>query len=313
MMSPARGAPKIFVVGSFAVGMTIQVSHFPSPGETVLGSEFDMGPGGKGSNQAVGAARLGARASLLAMIGDDQFGNMAVELWSDEGVDQTNVHRSISDPTGAGFIVVDSSGENEIVLDPGANSGLAPSQVEDASETVRDCDVVLTVLEIPVNTAIKAMELAHRFRKISILNPAPAQRIPYRLIENVDFITPNETELRTMLGLEPESSERTENLARLLKDKIAGTVVTTMGEKGAFVIDPDGHEERIEGVSVNVVDTTGAGDAFNAGLAVGLGKGDSIHDSVVFACKCGAYACTKPGVIPALPNSDDVLGTVSGR
>lgn len=287
--------------------MTMKVEQFPAPGETLLGQDFNMGPGGKGSNQAVGAARLGARASIVVMIGDDQFGAMGSRLWRDEGVEQQFVFRTRVKPTGVGFIVVNAKGENEIVVDPGANALLTSQHVKEAAQVIRTSDVVLSVLEISPDVAGNAMAMAKSLGKISILNPAPAQALPKSILDNLSFVTPNEGELHQLLGVPHEIPLPVEDLARSLKQETPGGVITTLGERGAFVIYPDGREELVPSVPVNVVDSTGAGDAFNAGLAVALARGDGLHDAVVFANKCGALACTMLGVIPALPNLDDVL------
>jgi ribokinase len=292
-------APVITVVGSFAVGMTIRTSHMPHFGETLVGADFDMGPGGKGSNQAVAAARLGAHAYFAGIIGDDKLGEIATDLYAREGVDTTYLHKTTAMATGVGFIILNEQGENGIILDMAANKLVDPAFVDRAEEQIRHSSVVMSVLELPVPAAARAMELGRRHGVRTILNPAPAAPLDDAVLRNVDYLTPNETELRILMGLSPADPAPTHELAQRLRQRFAGTLVVTLGEKGALVIDDQGLT-HVPAVTVATVDTTGAGDAFNAGLAVALAEGQPLLQAVQFANGCGALACTKLGVIPAL-------------
>ena len=291
--------PVITVVGSFAVGMTLRTSRMPVFGETLIGSDFDMGPGGKGSNQAVGTARLGARSYFAGIIGDDKLGEIAVELYASEGVDTTYLTKTDKLATGVGFIILNEAGENGIILDMGANKLMDAAFVDRVEEQIARSDVVMSVLELPVEAAARAMELGRKHGVRTILNPAPATPLGSEVLGNVDYLTPNETEVRVLLGLPPDDPTPTVELARELRDRGVGNLIVTMGERGALVMTDDTFVE-VPGVSVEVVDTTGAGDAFNSGLAVALAEGRDLIEAVKYATCAGALACTKLGVIPAL-------------
>lgn len=305
--------PKITVVGSFAVGMTLRAPRFPVKGETLIGTDFDMGPGGKGSNQAVGSARLGAESHLVALIGTDLFGDVAVELYAREGVHTDHLRRTPERNTGVGFITLNAEGDNHIVLDPGANALLSPADVDAVEGLIASSDTVLTVLEIRPETAGRAMELARRHNVTAVLNPAPATQLNESVLASVDVLTPNESELRILLGMSPDDPTDTLELAHRLQRNGVRNVVVTRGGAGALIIHEDGAAEQVQGVQVDVVDTTGAGDAFNCALAVSLAKGGSLADAVRFATHAGALTCTKLGVIPALPYASDVEALENAR
>lgn len=294
-------AARITVVGSFAVGLTLRAPRFPVAGETLIGSDFDMGPGGKGSNQAVGAARLGAESHLVAVIGQDLFGDVAVDLYQREGVGTAHLRRTAERNTGVGFITLNAAGENHIVLDMGANHLLSPADVDAAEDLIASSQAVLTVLEISPAAAGRAMTLARKHGVISILNPAPAQPLGDEVLSEVDVLTPNESELRLLSGLAPDDPADTVELAHALQRRGVRQVVVTRGSRGALVVDASGGTHHIPGVPVTVVDTTGAGDAFTCALGVALAEGQPLLAAVGFAARAGALAVTKLGVIPALP------------
>jgi ribokinase len=301
--------PNIIVVGSFAVGLTIRAPKLPIFGETMLGTDFDMGPGGKGSNQAVATARLGARSSLLAIVGDDKLAGIASDLYAAEGVDASLVTTRSERATGVGFIILNQKGENFIILDMGANE-LMDARSVDAGETrIAASDVVMTVLEVPIPAAARAMELGRKHGAKTILNPAPARPLPETLFGSVDYLTPNESELRILLGLPADDPRSSRELATELRRRGARNVVVTLGREGALILTDD-VDVTVPAVAVDVVDTTGAGDAFNSGFAVALAEGRDIVDAVRFGVVCGSIACTRLGVIPSLPNrakADDLL------
>jgi ribokinase len=297
----AEQRPVITVVGSFAVGLTLRAPRFPVAGETLIGSDFDMGPGGKGSNQAVGAARLGAESHLVAVIGTDAFGEVALDLYRREMVDASHVRRTAERNTGVGFITLNAAGENHIVLDMGANHLLTPQDADQAEDLIAASDAVLSVLEINAATAAHAMALARRHGVISILNPAPAQPLDDDLLSAVDVLTPNESELRILSGLAPDDPTDTLALAHRLQARGVRQLVVTRGSQGALVVAADGSTHLVPGTPVNVVDSTGAGDAFTSALAVALAEKQPLLEAVRFATVAGALACTRLGVIPALP------------
>src|SRR5262249_23366853 len=258
--------PEITVVGSFAVGLTIRASKLPIFGETMLGSDFDMGPGGKGSNQAVATTRLGARSSLVAIVGSDKLADIATDLYAAEGVDASLVSASDKRATGVGFIILNQKGENFIILDMGANELLDAAAVDRAEARIAESDVVMTVLEVPVGAAARAMELGRRHGAKTILNPAPARALPDAIFTFVDYLTPNESELRILLGLAADDARSSRELATELRRRGARNVVVTLGRHGALILN-DELDLIVPAAEVEVTDTTGAGDAFNAGFA----------------------------------------------
>lgn len=228
--------PIITVVGSFAVGMTLRTSRMPIFGETLIGSDFDMGPGGKGSNQAVGVARLGAASHLVAIIGDDKLGEIGTDLYTAEGVDTHYLKKTQELATGVGFIILDQSGRNGIILDMSANRLMDEAFVDLAEEQIARSQVVMSVLEIPVEAAGRAMAVGRKHGVLTILNPAPAVQLSDEIIKNIDVITPNETELRILQGLAPDDPTSTLELAYRLKNRGAKNIIVTMGEQGSLVL-----------------------------------------------------------------------------
>ncbi len=265
---------RIAVVGSYGAGLTFGAERAPERGESVIGDLFRIDHGGKGSNQAIGAARLGAEVSLLTAVGNDQFGDDAVALWAEEGVDATDVLR-VPTPTMTAAILVERSGDNRIVIVPGALSELAPGHVDAFAARIAEADVLLVQLEIPLETAVHALDVARRAGVRAILNPAPAPSEP--LDADADYLVPNETEAPAVAGA-------------------AGTVVLTLGEQGARLGD-----EVVPAFPARIVDSTGAGDAFCAAFAVALAEGASELEAVRWGCAAGAHMVEHEGVVPGLP------------
>ena len=290
---------RVAVVGSYAVGLFMRTKRAPAPGETIEGKEFTEFHGGKGSNQAVGCARLGAETTFLACIGNDDAGDKAIALYETEGVNIDSVIRHPTLPTGVGFIIVDESGENQIAVDFGANRALQPEDVRAHRDTIEASGAVVVQMEIPVSAAMEAMKVGRECGVVTVLNPAPYQPVPSGW-QNVDVITPNQSEARLILGLAPDSPAKTEELADGIRDRGVGSVVVTLGADGAYVVS-DSFTGAVPGRSVDVVDTTGAGDAFAAAIATVLAEGADLRDAVAFAVVAGSLAVTKYGVIPALP------------
>lgn len=295
----------VTVVGSFAVGLTLRADRFPVKGETLLGRDFDMGPGGKGSNQAVQAARLGANVEFVARIGQDNFGTIGKNLYAQEHVGTNFLIESDERNTGVGFIVLNAEGDNFIVLDPGANGIFTPNDVERARERIQKSNVMITQLEIPVETAGRALQIAREANVISILNPAPARRVPPEILQYADLVTPNETELRIMLGHAPDSSANVIDLCDELAQLGVQRIILTRGAHGATIFTREGYH-NMPAYPVDVVDSTGAGDAFNGTLATYLAQGMPLEPAVRHAVAAGALACTKLGVIPSLPRADEL-------
>ena len=299
--------PRITVVGSYATGLTMKVKRLPSTGETLLGSGYRVDYGGKGSNQAVGCARLGAQVNFVATIGKDAFGEMALALYRDEGIDISNLRQVDGAPTGVGFIVVEeSTGNNCIVIDPGANELLAADDITRRSAAFETSAVVLTQLEIPVASAEAALLMGRKHGAITVLNPAPVRPLPVSVLQAIDVLTPNQSEAKVLTGRSPDAVVEPEQLARELIGKGVKQVVMTMGENGALIVSAVG-TKHVPAVTMSAVDTTGAGDAFNAGLATALASGCDLEAAVEFAVVIGGLSVTKEGVIPSLPRRDEVL------
>ena len=302
--------PNITVVGSFVVGLTIGVPRMPVLGEGLIGDKFDMGPGGKGTNQAIAAARLGARVSLLACIGDDLFAAVADEVFAKEGIDREHIHVIAGVNTAVGFVHLLPSGENWIVGHLGANLHMRTEHVEAAEDLIAQSDIVLTQFEVRPEVVSRALELGRKHGLMTIWNPAPAQAVGPEFLELVDVLTPNETELRILLDLPPSDPTPNEELAQRLIGLGVRQLVVTLGGKGAMIATSDGVENIAAVPGIAAVDVTGAGDSFNAALAVGLGEGLELGAAVVRACCAGAYAVQYMGVIDGLPTRDELAGFI---
>lgn len=299
--------PRITVVGSYATGLTMKVQRMPATGETLLGTGYRVDYGGKGSNQAVACARLGANVTFVARIGRDPFAEMALGLYRDEGIDVTHVMQTADAPTGVGFIIVEAaSGHNCITIDPGANELLTADDVSQCQVAFDSAGVVLTQLEIPVAAAEAAMARGRERGAVTILNPAPVRPLPSSILQLVEILTPNQSEARVLAGLNPNADVDPETVARDLIRRGVKQVVMTLGENGALIVTAKS-STHVPALRMSAVDTTGAGDAFNAGLAMALAGKANLEEAVKFAVVAGGLAVTKEGVIPSLPNRDDVL------
>lgn len=298
--------PRIVVVGSYATGLTMKVDRLPSPGETLLAKGYRVDFGGKGSNQAVGCARLGAQVSFISKIGRDSFGEMALGLFRKEEINVDSVIQIPDVPTGVGFIIVDAKGNNCITIDPGANELLTAAEVLQHLDTLNSRAVVLTQLEIPVEAAGAAMARGRESGAMTILNPAPARILPQSVLQSVDILTPNQTEAKVLTGRAPDAVVEPEILARELIRSGVKDVVMTLGEKGALIVTARS-SLHVPAIKVQAEDTTGAGDSFNAGLAMALAWGAKLEEAVRFAVVTGGLAVTREGVIPSLPRRDEVV------
>lgn len=287
---------KIVVVGSFNADLVAYLKRMPRPGETVQGDRFATSAGGKGSNQAVAAARLGAEVAFIGRVGNDVFANLAYEIWDAEGINREFVSTDDEYATGVAPILVDSSGENMIVVVLGANSRLTAADIDAARERIAAADVLVTQLEINLDMVQYALETAKQLGIATILNPAPAAVIPQSMLDLADYLTPNETELETLGGSAGDFAEA----ARGLLTRADQTAVVTLGAQGAQIVSV-GESVTIPTYAVDVVDTTGAGDAFNAGLAVALAEGKALEAAVRFANATAALSVTKPGAAPSNP------------
>jgi len=304
----------IVVVGSANVDLVVQAPHIPKPGETVLGWGFVMAMGGKGANQAVGAARLGGDVTFLARIGNDNFGDQCLAAYQKEGINTHFIQRDENEPTGVALIEVAADGENSIMVASGANMKITPAHVEAAASVFQNADVLLVQLEIPVESVAAAVRLARQNNVRVVLNPAPARQLPPELLHMVDVITPNRIEAMQLSGMPEADAERMshEQLAKSVLGLGPASAVITMGAQGALAAGSWGWVE-VPSFPIKPVDTTAAGDAFNAGLAFSLGRGDTLEEATRYACACGALAATKLGAQPSLPDAAAVEGLLHNK
>ena len=298
----------ISILGIFVADLVFFGEKIPVEGETILGKNFVIGPGGKGSNQAVAAAKAGAKTFFISKIGDDQFGSMATEIYENSGVDYSNVIISKDHSTGAaGILVNEGTGANAINVFPGAAGAITIEDIDKAEEAIKNSSIFLTQLEAPKDVVTYALKKAHSLNVKTILNPAPAAEIDESLFSMIDYFTPNETEASFYVDHDVETHEDAEKAAMQLLEKGIKNVVITLGEKGAFFANNDEKFSLpIASLSNPVVDTTGAGDAFNAGFAAALTEGQNIKDALKFASATAGLSTTKIGTANSMPSREEI-------
>lgn len=295
-------ATRLTILGSYAKALVVTSDRIPVSGETLLGRDYRETYGGKGSDMAVQAARLGAEVRFLGVVGDDNLGHEFLELMAAEGVDTTGTRVTSERNTGVGLIIKDTAGANIIVVDMGANELFTSSDLEASVDAIRNTDTVLAQLEIPLPTVLQGLRLAHAAGVRTVLNPAPAVDLTGADLSDVDILTPNETEARVVLGLSPEDSTPNAEIARRILALGCRTVVMTLGEKGAAayaMADGQVTEAVTRAWPVEVVDSNGAGDSFNAALCTALGEGADLNDAVSFAAATAALCCTGWETVPS--------------
>lgn len=297
--------PKIVVIGSANMDMVVKTAQIPKAGETVLGGEFLQSRGGKGANQAVAAARLGAEVTFVARLGKDHFGQESFEAYKKEGVITEYIAWDAEMPSGVALILVDSAGENIICVAPGANGKLSTQDILKAEEVIRSADCVLLQLEIPLTTVEYAIRLAEKYHVRVVLNPAPMARLSKEVLKMVDVLVPNELEATALAG---KSVTQPMDLASTVKKKFGiQNVVVTMGKEGAVISESHNPSPiKVPSFRVKPVDATGAGDAFVGGLAVSLAHGNQLEDAVLYANAVGALATTRFGAQSSLPTTSEV-------
>jgi ribokinase len=299
----------VVVVGSSNTDLVIKARSIPRPGETVLGGSFFLAAGGKGANQAVAAARLGADVTFIARIGSDAFGDAAFTGLAAEGIRTDLIIRDDHNPSGVALIIVDERAENAIAVAPGTNSLVSVENVERAKTTIQAAEVLLLQLEIPLDAVCHAARLAREASVPVILNPAPAQPLDRALLEDVRVLTPNRGEAALLSGIEVTDEATARAAAFSLVEMGVANVVITLGAEGALWIGR--HEEaRVEGLAVDAVDTTAAGDAFNGALAFAVAQGHDMDHAVRVAVNAGALAATRLGARPSLPTSAELESLV---
>ena len=295
----------IVVIGSSNTDMVIQSGCLPAPGETILGGQFIMNPGGKGANQAVAAARLDGVVAFIAKVGNDVFGQEAVKGFQKHGIDTSFITIDNEAPSGVALIMVDDKGENCISVALGANSTMQKDEINKARKIIEQASFVLIQLEIPMEVVTYAVDLAKRLGTRVVLNPAPAQPLSDDLLSSLYIITPNETETALLTGIKVEDESTARKAARILKDKGVDIVLITMGGRGAYVLSDD-DDQIVPCPKVIAVDTTAAGDTFNGALLVGLSDGISLTEAIEFANKAAAFSVTKMGAQTSAPNRNDL-------
>ncbi|TPJ29440.1 ribokinase [Mesorhizobium sp. B2-7-2] len=296
----------VVILGVFVADTAYRADRQPRLGETILGNSFKLGPGGKGSNQAVAAGKLGADITFLTRLGVDAFADMAKQTWKDAGVKSAVIDTPDS-YTGAAYIFVEEgSGNNAIIVSPGAAMLISPADIEAHADLIRSAGVFVTQLEQPIDAALKALEIARGAGVTTILNPAPAASLPDRVYALCDYVTPNETEAEGLTGIKVSSIDDARRAADALLAKGVGAVIVTLGEKGAL-LHTKTRSEHVGAVNAGpVIETTGAGDAFNGGLAAALAKGVEPLEAVRFACAVAGISVTRPGTAPSMPTSQEV-------
>ncbi|MFV0590200.1 MAG: ribokinase [Draconibacterium sp.] len=299
---------KIVVLGSCNTDMVIKSERLPVPGETILGGQFLMNPGGKGANQAVAASRLGGDVTFICKTGNDIFGQEFVELFKKESIKTEYVFKDEDLPSGVALITVDKSGENSIVVASGANSSLSKSDIDTAKEAIENAELLLMQLETPLETVMYTAEIANNNGVKVILNPAPApaESLPVELLENLHMIIPNNTEAQILSGIEVNDWETARQAADVISSLRVTVVVITLGAMGAFVKDGDQyHEIKVES-KLDVVDTTAAGDTFCGALCVALAEGAELKEAVEFANRAAGISVTRMGAQASIPYRNEL-------
>ncbi len=295
----------ITVIGSSNTDMVVRTPHIPRPGETVIGGDFMMCPGGKGANQAVTVARLGGRVYFVAKLGKDIFGEESKKAFEKDGVNIDYVTTHNNQASGVALINVDDNGENSIVVAPGANYGLGSEDIAHAANCIIGAEILLMQLEIPLPAVIEVAALANKHNKKLILNPAPARELPDSVLNGLYLITPNSTEVEMLTGIKASDEINCLAAASQLKKRGVKNVIITLGEAGAYV-NTEEFTGMIKAEKVNVVDTTGAGDIFNGSLSLALSQGRSMEDAVRFATRVAGISVTRIGAQASIPSQHEL-------
>jgi ribokinase len=310
MTNPSGVIPKICMVGSCNVDLIARVPRLPAPGETLVGSTFQIGFGGKGANQAVMASKLGAQVSVVSRVGRDVFGNDTLRNFRDCGIDTTYLGFDDTLFSGVAPITVDeNSGQNSIIIVPGANYGFHAADVRAASPAIQGADVVICQLEILMESTLEAFRVARQAggdAPLTILNPAPAADLPDELLALTDILIPNETEAEALTGITVNTDESAEAAARVLQARGPKKVIITLGKRGALFVEGDAKAEFVAAEQVQAVDSTGAGDAFVGSLAYFLGARRPLREAVEKACAIATKSVLKTGTQSSFPTRDEV-------
>jgi ribokinase len=297
---------RVTIMGSYVADLAFRIDRLPGWGETLMGRSFQLGPGGKGSNQAVAAARAGASVAFISKLGPDAFGEIARTLYRKEGIDTQFIFSTLN-PTGAAAIIIDAvKGENAIIVVPGACFELTPAEVDQATDLIAASGIFVAQLELPLPTVEHGLRLAHSRRVPTILNPAPAAPLPETIYPLCDYLTPNESEASTLTGIPVTDLASAEQAAIALLNRGVRNVILTLGAQGALIKNST-ITRHVPAVNAGpVVETTGAGDAFNGGLATALAEGMDLFEATKFACVVAGISVTRPGTAPSMPHRSKI-------
>jgi len=301
----SESKPKVVVVGSFMMDLVVKAERRPRKGETLIGEEFGMFIGGKGTNQAIAAARLGAQVHMVGRLGTDLFGDMFISALDEDGINTQFIARDPEVGTGVGTPVIDAQGDNSIIIIPRANMRLSIDDVSQAEKAISEANVLLLQLEVPIPSSQRAAEIARAGGATVILNPAPAQELPDDFLRYIDIITPNETETEMLTGVEVTNQSGAEKAAKVLLDKGMSAIVLTLGERGALLLTQE-TTKAIPAYKVDVIDTTAAGDAFCGALATFIAKDEPLEQAVACANAAGGMAVTIMGAEPSMPTQQQL-------
>lgn len=300
-----KTAGKLVVLGSINADHILNLEHFPTPGETVTGNQYQVAFGGKGANQAVAAGRSGADIAFIACTGDDDTGERVRHQLASDNIDVTPVRVVSGESTGVALIFVNAEGENVIGIHAGANAALSAGQVAQERERIAGADALLMQLESPLASVEAAASIAHQHQTKVVLNPAPARALPDSLLSQVDIITPNETEAEKLTGVRVENDDDAVKAAQVLHAKGIDTVIITLGSRGVWA-SVQGKGERVAGFKVNAIDTIAAGDTFNGALVTALLEAKPLADAIRFAHAAAAIAVTRKGAQPSVPWRNEI-------
>jgi ribokinase len=299
---------KIVVIGSSNTDMVVSSPKMPVPGETVMGNEFNIIPGGKGANQAVAAARANGKVTFIAKVGNDDFGRNAIAGYKADKINTDHIFVDPINPTGIAVIIVEeTTGQNSIVVASGANGNLLVEEIKGIKEVIIRADIVLMQLEIPLDVVYNALKICKKQNVKTILNPAPATHLSDAMLSLVDIITPNESEIHILTGVNPKGEKDIRKAAAKLLEKVNDSVIVTLGDKGVYFVSKSGEHGFVPTTKVNAVDTTAAGDVFNGYLATAIADGKSYKESISLANKAAAISVTIKGAQPSIPKIEDII------
>jgi ribokinase len=303
----------VAILGIFVADLAFRAGRMPGIGETIAGSGFKLGPGGKGSNQSVAAARAGATVIFISRLGRDDFGRVALSTWQAEGI-VPRVTESADEPTGAAFIYVnEKTGENAIIVVPGAAAGIGEADVDAAADAIGGAAVFVTQLEQPVAAARRGLRIAREAGVTTVFNPAPAEPVPDDIYPLCDFVTPNEHEAALLTGIQVGNVEQARAAGDIFLRKGAGAVLITLGEKGALLHTEAGSLHVPAFDAAPVIETAGAGDAFNGAFAAALARGATAVEATRFGCAAAGISVTRPGTAPSMPSLAEIEALLARR